>query len=498
MSLTYEKMLSEKGRPLLVVRGLKFGWHKKLANNLQRWVCTQRNCRCYLKLNSQNVIVESNISHNHVIDKKKLEREKLNNSLKRKVDEDPTVYPSKLQPTGEFFQVLLTEEKDTSQHELAKSHANGLMNGITEEEEKSKKRPADIDANMHETDREKEVLKMTEIEPSPEAEKDDSGCVDLLQQKSDMLGGQGARFNSNIFKNLNCVVPINDIRGGDVTGYLPGEKQLRCKLAAVFRLLDLYGWTQGVGGQISARLNQDQEHFLVNPYGLLYHEITASSLVKVNMQGEVVDQGTTNFGIHLSEFQLHSTIHAARPDITCIIHITTPTVTAVSSLKCGLLPIGNESIVIGDVSTHHQFIGDAIEPEEREKITRNLGPINKVMLLTNRGALCCGETIEEAFYNVYNTVVACKTQLKLMPVGIDNLTLINDENKKIIYDASRKSPASIKKLKKRWHIGGTEFEALMRLLDNAGFRTGYSYRNQLIESKPSRAKNNAEIPSTVG
>ena len=125
-------------------------------------------------------------------------------------------------------------------------------------------------------------------------------------------------------------MPINDIRGVESMGYAKGEKLLRCKLAAVFRLLDLYGWTQGVGGQITARLNQDQEHFLVNPYGLLYHEVTASSLVKVDMQGAVVEQGTTNFGVQIAGFQLHSTIHAARPDIKCIVHIATPSVTAVS------------------------------------------------------------------------------------------------------------------------------------------------------------------------
>lgn len=133
------------------------------------------------------------------------------------------------------------------------------------------------------------------------------------------------------YTDSNCVLPINDIRGVESMGYAKGEKLLRCKLAAVFRLLDLYGWTQGVGGQITARLNQDQEHFLVNPYGLLYHEVTASSLIKVDMQGTIVEQGTTNFGVHVTSFQLHSTIHAARPDIKCIIHITTPSVTAVSN-----------------------------------------------------------------------------------------------------------------------------------------------------------------------
>jgi len=133
--------------------------------------------------------------------------------------------------------------------------------------------------------------------------------------------------------------------------------------------------------------------------------------------------------------------------------------------------------VIGEVSTH-QYIGGSVEPEEREKIARNLGPINKVMLLTNRGALCCGETVEEAFFNVYNTVVACETQLKLMPAGVDNLNLISEESKKAIFEASRKSPipqpssvvessALAEKLEKRWRIGGAEFEALMRMLDNA-------------------------------
>ncbi|KYN40008.1 Protein hu-li tai shao [Trachymyrmex septentrionalis] len=404
---------------------------------------------------------------------------------------------------------------DTSQQALSEPHTNGVVDGLTEDE-KSKMRPADIDADMREMERRKRVEMMMnsrifreELERIIETQmRDGAGPSGLLQQISDMMGAQGARFNGNVFKNSNCVLPINDIRGVESMGYAKGEKLLRCKMAAVFRLLDLYGWTQGVGGQITARLNQDQEHFLVNPYGLLYHEVTASSLIKVDMQGTIVEQGTTNFGVHITGFQLHSTIHAARPDIKCIIHITTPSVTAVSSLKCGLLPIGQESIVIGEVSTH-QYIGGSVEPEEREKIARNLGPINKVMLLTNRGALCCGETVEEAFFNVYNTVVACETQLKLMPAGVDNLSLISEESKKAIFEASRKPPipqqpssavessALAEKLEKRWRIGGAEFEALMRMLDNAGFRTGYIYRNPLVKGEPPKPRNDVEVPPAV-
>nr|XP_012153291.1 PREDICTED: protein hu-li tai shao isoform X3 [Megachile rotundata] len=406
---------------------------------------------------------------------------------------------------------------DTSpQPALSEPHTNGVMDGLTEEE-KSKMRPADIDADMREMERRKRVEMMMnsrlfreELERIIETQmKDGAGPSGLLQQISDMMGAQGARFSGNVFKNSNCVLPINDIRGVESMGYAKGEKLLRCKLAAVFRLLDLYGWTQGAGGQITARLNQDQEHFLVNPYGLLYHEITASSLIKVDMQGSIVEQGTTNFGVHVAGFQLHSTIHAARPDIKCIVHITTPSVTAISSLKCGLLPIGQESIVIGDVSTH-QYIGGSFEPEEKEKIARNLGPINKVMMLTNRGALCCGETVEEAFFNVYNMVLACETQLKLMPAGLDNLNLISEESKKAIFEASRKPPTPqqttvpisdsavlAEKLDKRWRIGGTEFEALMRMLDNAGFRTGYIYRNPLVKGEPPRPRNDVEVPPAV-
>ncbi|XP_011880548.1 PREDICTED: uncharacterized protein LOC105569031 [Vollenhovia emeryi] len=404
---------------------------------------------------------------------------------------------------------------DTSQQALSEPHTNGVMDGLTEDE-KSKMRPADIDADMREMERRKRVEMMMnsrifreELERIIETQmRDGAGPSGLLQQISDMMGAQGARFNGNVFKNSNCVLPINDIRGVESMGYAKGEKLLRCKMAAVFRLLDLYGWTQGVGGHITSRLNQDQEHFLVNPYGLLYHEVTASSLIKVDMQGAIVEQGTTNFGVHVTGFQLHSTMHAARPDIKCIIHITTPSVTAVSSLKCGLLPIGQESIVIGEVSTH-QYIGGSVEPEEREKIARNLGPINKVMLLTNRGALCCGETVEEAFFNVYNTVVACETQLKLMPAGVDNLSLISEESKKAIFEASRKPPipqqqssavessALAEKLEKRWRIGSAEFEALMRMLDNAGFRTGYIYRNPLVKGEPPKPRNDVEVPPAV-
>merc|ERR1740137_421930 len=147
----------------------------------------------------------------------------------------------------------------------------------------------------------------------------ESGADGISALLSDVMN-----IKSGTAPSSSCVVPINDIRGIDSMVYAKGEKLLRCKLAAVYRLIDIHGWTQGIYNHITARISQDEENFLLNPFGLLYHEMTASSLVKVDMQGNVVDQGTTNFGVNVAGFTLHSAIHAARPDIRCIIHLHHP------------------------------------------------------------------------------------------------------------------------------------------------------------------------------
>ncbi|XKL64420.1 hypothetical protein PGB90_004506 [Kerria lacca] len=394
------------------------------------------------------------------------------------------------------------------------SQTNGVIEDGYEEDEKMKMRPADIDADMREMERRKRVelimnsrLFREELERIIESQiKDGNSSAGLLQQISDMVGSKYGT-NNHILRNSSCVVPINDIRGIEAMGYAKGEKILRCKLAALFRLIDLYGWSQNIYNHVTARLNQQEEHFLVNPYGLLNNEITASSLVKVDMQGNVIETGTTNFSVNAGGFQLHAAIYAARPDLKCIVHLHTPSVLAISSLKEGLLPLCQEAAVIGDVS-QHAYIGIPNEPEERNKLARNLGPNNKVIFLTNHGALCCGETIEETFFNACNTVSACETQLKIMPFGKDSLLLLSDETRKSMYDASRKVPENVLPplsnvpsaatiADKRWRIGGLEFEALMRMLDNAGFRTGYVYRQPLIKGELPRPRNDVEVPPAV-
>ncbi|XP_055644458.1 protein hu-li tai shao isoform X2 [Toxorhynchites rutilus septentrionalis] len=391
-------------------------------------------------------------------------------------------------------------------------HLNGI-DTIIEEDECNKTRPADIEADMREMERRKRVeaimnsrLFREELERIVDGQIREGGSSNILQQLSDIMGMPAARIGS-VFKSSNCVVPINDIRGMEAMGYEKGEKILRCKLAAAFRLMDLYGWAQGLGSHITARLNADQELFLVNPYGVLNHEITASSLNKVNMQGNIVEQGTTNFGVNACLFTLHSVIHAARPDIRCAIYVGCNSVFAISALKQGLLPLTRDSALLGEISAH-TYTGALYEPEEKDKLLRSLGPVSKILFLSNHGAICGGETVEEAFYAVTHIVAACEAQLKLLPVGLDNLILIPEETRKAIYDASRKPPEGFpsttvsadnkeRSQVPKWRVGGAEFEALMRMLDNAGFRTGYIYRNPLVKNDLPKPKNDVEVPPAV-
>lgn len=313
--------------------------------------------------------------------------------------------------------------------------------------------------------------------------------------------------------------------------YTKHEKILRCKLAAVYRLIDLYGWTQGIYNHVTVRISQDQEHFLLNPFGMLYNEVTASTLIKVDMQGNIVENGTTNFGVSVAGFMLHSAIHAARPDIKAIIHIHTPSIVAVSAMKCGVLPLSQEACLLGDIS-YHDYKGILVNPEEKESLAKDLGVHNKVMMLRNHGTVCCGETLEEAFFYLYHLQLACDTQLKMMPYGIDNLVLIDDDARRKAFEVSQRGGGGVDakseggadgsgKKTKKWSVGEMEFEALMRALDNdvliisfylfnnliviiinqfnelQGYRTGYIYKNPLVKEEPAKPKSDVELPPAV-
>jgi len=403
----------------------------------------------------------------------------------------------------------------------APAAANGNGAHVDSDEDETAMRPVDIEQDMREMDRRKRVeaimsskLFREELERVVSDSIKDSGAdgvtallSNMMNVKQSSAGGTTAISGAGI--SLGSVIPINDIRGLEGMSYTKNEKLLRCKLAAVYRLVDMYGWTQSIYNHISVRISQDTEHFLINPFGMLYNEITASGLVKVDMQGEVVEAGTTNFGVNVAGFMLHAAIHSARPDLKCIIHLHTPNIVAVSSMKCGLLHLSQESCLIGDVS-YHSYEGLVVEKAEWESISRDLGVHNKVMLLRNHGAVCCGESIEEAFYYAYHLVLACDTQLKMVPLGIDNLVMIDEPTRRKVFERGQMGGGGVdsltqggpdgsndKKKNKKWGVGEMEFEAMMRMMDNAGYRSGYVYQKPLVKEEPPKPKSDVELPAAV-
>uniref|UniRef100_A0A1A8J6T0 Alpha-adducin n=1 Tax=Nothobranchius kuhntae TaxID=321403 RepID=A0A1A8J6T0_NOTKU len=296
--------------------------------------------------------------------------------------------------------------------------------------------------------------------------------------------------------SLGMVTPVNDLRGSDSISYEKGEKLLRCKLAAFYRLSDLFGWSELIYNHLTVRLNSDQERFLIVPFGLLYSEVTASSLVKINLDGEIVDRGSTNLGVNQAGFTLHSAIYAARPDVKCVVHIHTAAGAAVSAMKCGLLPISPEALSLGEVR-YHDYHGILVDNEERALIQKNLGPTSKVLILRNHGLLSVGETVEEAFYYIHNLVTACEIQVRTLASagGPDNLVMLDPAKYKSrprvpepAGDGSSTHP--------KWQVGEQEFEALMRMLDNLGYRTGYPYRCPALRDK-GKKYSDAELTSSA-
>ncbi|KAK1883730.1 Alpha-adducin [Dissostichus eleginoides] len=283
--------------------------------------------------------------------------------------------------------------------------------------------------------------------------------------------------------SLGMVTPVNDLRGSDSISYDKGEKLLRCKLAAFYRLADLFGWSQLIYNHLTVRVNSDEERFLLVPFGLLYSEVTASSLVKVNIQGEIVDRGSTNLGVNKAGFTLHSAIYASRPDVKCIVHIHTSAGAAVSAMKCGLLPISPEALSLGEVG-YHDYQGILVNEEEVAVIQKNIGTNRKVLILRNHGLVTVGETVEEAFYYIHNLVTACEIQVRTLASagGPDNLVMLDPTK----YKSRPRVPEPAgdgSSVHPKWQIGEQEFEALMRMLDNLGYRTGYPYRCPALQNK---------------
>jgi ribulose-5-phosphate 4-epimerase/fuculose-1-phosphate aldolase len=198
------------------------------------------------------------------------------------------------------------------------------------------------------------------------------------------------------------------------------EWNIRVDLAALYRLAAMHGWDDMIFTHISARVPGPEHHFLINPYGYFFEEITASSLVKVDLDGQIV--GETPYFINPAGFTIHSAIHAAREDAHYVMHLHTDQGVAVSAQKEGLLPISQQALIVMGSLAHHDYEGIALNLEERERIVADLGE-KKLMLLRNHGTLTVGSSASEAWINMFFLERACMQQVMALSVGRDNILI---------------------------------------------------------------------------
>ena len=222
------------------------------------------------------------------------------------------------------------------------------------------------------------------------------------------------------------------------------ERNQRVDLAACYRLVALFGWDDLVDTHISARVPGPEHHFLINPYGLLFEEITASSLVKVDLEGRKVMDSP--FEINPAGFTIHSAIHEAREDAICVLHLHTIDGTAVSSCMEGLLPLNQTAQFVTHDLAYHDYEGVALDHDERPRLQRDLGNKNH-MLLRNHGTLTVGRSVASAFERMYHLERACTMQVRTRMLGptaypVDKLVI--EKNEKLVSDPDRSDLRSTK------------------------------------------------------
>jgi ribulose-5-phosphate 4-epimerase/fuculose-1-phosphate aldolase len=195
--------------------------------------------------------------------------------------------------------------------------------------------------------------------------------------------------------------------------FTPEEWDLRVELAAAYRLAALNGWVDGVATHISARL-PGEETFLINPFGLLFQEVTASNLVKIDINGNVLSE--TEHPVNAAGFVIHSAVHEARPDVGCVMHLHTDEGVAVSCLDEGLLPISQSAMLICDQVAYHEYEGVSIDLGERKRLGQHLGD-KDFLILRNHGLLTAGATVGAAFCRMAALQKVCAIQVMTLSMG---------------------------------------------------------------------------------
>jgi|TARA_B110000879_G_scaffold7711_1_gene9887 ribulose-5-phosphate 4-epimerase/fuculose-1-phosphate aldolase len=236
------------------------------------------------------------------------------------------------------------------------------------------------------------------------------------------------------------------------------EQELRVQLAACYRIFDYMGWTELIYNHITVKLPGDEHHFLINPYGLHYSEVKASNLVKVDIDGNIVED--TDYAVNPAGIVIHTAIHAARPDVTCIAHTHTDAGMAVACSEEGLRNDNFYSALLNNRVAYHDFEGITVMDDEKPRLVANLGDKN-MLILRNHGLLACGRSIAEAFQGMWAMQRSCEVQVAcdstgkaIIPVGTDVLAMAEQ----LMTMQSMGQPA-----------GELEFAALTRIIEKIDF-----------------------------
>lgn len=240
----------------------------------------------------------------------------------------------------------------------------------------------------------------------------------------------------------------------------PQEWDLRVQLAAAYRIIDHMGWSELIWTHTTVRVPGPEHHFLINPYGYRFDEVRASTLVKVDLHGNII--GDPGQEINPAGFVIHSAIHMARPDAQCVMHTHTVAGMAVAALQCGLLPIGMYSLGYYERVAYHDFEGPSLDLEERKRLAANLGDRN-VLILRNHGLLTCGQTVAQVFVRMYRLERACQVQLAAQATGSP---LVIPAREICELSAERSDDFLATEGGKGYsRVANPEFDALMRLID---------------------------------
>ena len=245
------------------------------------------------------------------------------------------------------------------------------------------------------------------------------------------------------------------IRSDTPSNFSQQERSIRIELAAAYRLVDFFGWCELIYGHLTAHVPGPEPHFLINPYGLNYDEVTATNLIKIDINGKMVEP--SSYAVNEAGFVIHSAVHMmSKENNRVVMHTHSRSGMAIAALEEGLLPISMGATAFFEDIAYHDYEGPSLYLEERERLQESLGD-KKVLILRNHGLLTVGRTVAEAFIRLYRLESACQVQLDAGAAG--SVRVLNQ-------DLARKSGKDVKRfMEQEDNFGQLEFDALVRKID---------------------------------